>query len=320
MPSGDETGNTDETNIQNAINSALLTGKSILGFRPGRYYLKSSIQIPSHINAMIGNGSQIVASTNWAIVSDPGILVSILQGSGNLLIENLEFSDHNKTNSSLTVIKHAAPRSLILRKLKLFHQVNMISYSGLPGAGNVFIENVASLNGTWNFNHQNIWAKQFNVEGCNTTKIVNNSSELWVLGLKTEKNSTVLSTQFGGRSEVFAGFILFEEDEPTQHCFDLSGIAFSDFCKDEIIHNGGQVCAPAFVNDNSQVFLNYSVQPPSTGISYFEQVRTLNGPLCSVITNNQINWPGKTWIAMPAIYSDAIELPPIQSLLLDNSP
>lgn len=73
---------------------------------------------------------------------------------------------------------------------------------------------------------QHVWARQLNVEN-EGTHILNDSSQLWVLGLKTERGGTLLETRGRGRSEILGGF--------------------------SYTTTAGKL-APMFVTDNSSVF------------------------------------------------------------------
>jgi hypothetical protein len=50
-----------------------------------------------------------------------------------------------------------------------------------------------------------VWARQLNVEN-EGLHILNDASQLWVLGYKTERGGTLLKTRRGGTSEIIGGF------------------------------------------------------------------------------------------------------------------
>jgi hypothetical protein len=52
---------------------------------------------------------------------------------------------------------------------------------------------------------QKLWARQLNVEN-EGTHLLNDGSDVWILGYKTERGGTLLETRGGGRSEVLGGF------------------------------------------------------------------------------------------------------------------
>ncbi len=73
------------------------------------------------------------------------------------------------------------------------------------GAGDVFIDDVVS--GSVRLHGGRLWARQLNVEGRGEPKVLNDGGDLWILGIKTEGDSTAVDTRGGGRTEVAGGFI-----------------------------------------------------------------------------------------------------------------
>jgi len=53
---------------------------------------------------------------------------------------------------------------------------------------------------------QKVWARNTNTETYCHTHNTNRGGDLWVLGIKTEKDRTIFETTDGGRTEVFGGF------------------------------------------------------------------------------------------------------------------
>jgi len=53
---------------------------------------------------------------------------------------------------------------------------------------------------------QKVWARNTNTETYCHTHNTNKGGDLWVLGIKTEKDRTIFETTGGGRTEVFGGF------------------------------------------------------------------------------------------------------------------
>lgn len=52
---------------------------------------------------------------------------------------------------------------------------------------------------------QKLWARQLNIEN-EGTHLLNDGSDVWILGYKTERGGTLVDTRGGGRSEVLGGF------------------------------------------------------------------------------------------------------------------
>jgi len=79
-------------------------------------------------------------------------------------------------------------------------------YRNEPGAGRLFLEDVQG--GPWSFDSpQHVWARQLNPENADRPKISNRGGTLWILGLKTERPTTVLRTTNGGSTELLGGFV-----------------------------------------------------------------------------------------------------------------
>jgi hypothetical protein len=105
------------------------------------------------------------------------------------------------------LIDHACRRSLVLRDLHT--QVGAMYRNSVPG-GKVFIENVCSTDqfapyrNCFSFTGQQVWARQLNPERANP-EVLNDGSQLWVLGFKTEKSGTAFHTTHGGSTEALGG-------------------------------------------------------------------------------------------------------------------
>jgi hypothetical protein len=99
-------------------------------------------------------------------------------------------------------IEHAASRTLVLSSIAVNFQ-QTAAYRN-TGKGPLFIEDVVGAD--WRFKDQPVWARQFNVEN-KGTHITNDGATLWILGLKTEQEGTVIETRGGGRTELLGGFV-----------------------------------------------------------------------------------------------------------------
>ncbi|MEM8782494.1 MAG: glycosyl hydrolase family 28-related protein [Planctomycetota bacterium] len=97
------------------------------------------------------------------------------------------------------VIEHASSRT-----------VSVVNTTGISvigsGTGDFFLDDTVGGNYEFRGEGQNIWARQFDVENPGT-KVVNDGSNLWVLGIKTEQFGTVIDTINGGKTEVLGGLI-----------------------------------------------------------------------------------------------------------------
>ena len=141
----------------------------------------------------------------------------------------------NGFGSSGLFFEHASSRTLVLKSLQFGSYIS-------SGTGDLYIEDV--VGGPFTFNHQNVWARQFNVENSGT-HVTNNGGNLWILGMKTESGGTLIDTENGGRTELLGLF-----------CYTTQGGAI----------------APMFVNNNaslvvagqSEAWYNYGDSPYTT--------------------------------------------------------
>ncbi len=102
----------------------------------------------------------------------------------------------NGFGSSGQFFEHASARTLVLKSLQFGSYTN-------SGTGDLYIEDV--VGGPFTFNHQNVWARQFNVEN-HGTHVLNNGGNLWILGMKTESGGTLIDTENGGKTELLGLF------------------------------------------------------------------------------------------------------------------
>jgi hypothetical protein len=116
------------------------------------------------------------------------------------------------------------------RRAVMFRSVSDCDLTFTPKAerGELYFEDFVTHN--LNLRNQRVWARQLNVEN-EGMHIVNDHSDLWVLGYKTERGGTLLETRGGGRSEILGGF--------------------------SYTTTVGKL-APMFVNDDSSVFVFFT--------------------------------------------------------------
>ena len=99
------------------------------------------------------------------------------------------------------------------------------SYAIDHNAGDVFFSDVST--GKLRIDSAHVWARQLNTEGSEEAKTINDSGTLWVLGLKTEGDSTQVVSQNGARTEIAGAFIYATSGRPKQPCFTVTDSAFS---------------------------------------------------------------------------------------------
>ncbi len=136
--------------------------------------------------------SAIEATANLQALGDP--VFDIAAGTTPTIV--MQKADINA--GTALGVRHTAARTLVLRN------GSYSEYNG-SGTGQLFVEDV--VGGPWHTaNGQQVWMRQINPENP-VTKITNEGSDLWILGLKTEKVGTPIVTRNGGRTELIGGLI-----------------------------------------------------------------------------------------------------------------
>lgn len=180
-----------------AIQKAIDSGKSTVYFPRGTYYISQTVRVRGNVKRITGLGSTIAVTEPFSNQNQPVFRLE----NGNQNVVTLEHFWGNYSNyKNFYWVDHASARTLFLRNIA----VGAGKAYRNTGAGNLFIEDVSA--GEWIFNRQKVWARQLNPEGDNT-KIINNGGTLWILGLKTEDEGTVVETINGGKTEVLGGLI-----------------------------------------------------------------------------------------------------------------
>lgn len=159
------------------------------------------------------------------------------------------------------------------------------NYENVPGSGPLFLED---YQGCGVFRSTAVWARQLNPESCNkikgvnvTPKLVNDGSTLWILGLKTERPTTIITTRHGGRTEVLGGLIYPVEAVP---------------------HN-----QPAFVNTESSHWLSFVIHAHKPAASHHIIIEETHGGQTRHLTKKQV--PPRAQGSMIPLYVGYPEAP-----------
>jgi len=190
----------DTAAIQRAMNS----GRNVIYFQPGIYLINGSINVPASVRRIDFMYGDLVAGPDLQQRENAGAF-RVMDGKEPLVIENLYafelyFGAHY-------LVDHASRRTVVLQDLHT--QVGAMYRNSVPG-GKVFIENVCTTDSfepnpnCFTFTGQNVWARQLNPERANP-QVLNDGSQLWVLGFKTEGGGCAFRTTGGGSTEVLNG-------------------------------------------------------------------------------------------------------------------
>ena len=175
----------DTKSLQALLNS----GASTIYFPFGAYfsYSEAVISVPDTVKRIVGFSSIVNGST--AGTNGGGIRFVVNSNSTQpLVVEQFGYG---------IKVEHHGSRPVALKS-------GSYGYTSYPGAGSLYLEDV--ITGQLVIQQgQQVWARQFNNEVVGT-KITNNGT-LWVMGLKTENDGTVVDTGATGKTEVLGNLI-----------------------------------------------------------------------------------------------------------------
>lgn len=179
----------DGTAIQRAIDS----GADTVYLPAGLYRSRQSIRLRGPLRRLLG----LSALLRFDIPEQPAFIIA--DGGPDAVALEVERADRSQERYW---VQHASTRTLVLRGGSYINTV--------PG-GKVFIEDTAAV--PLIFDHQKVWIRQINTESYeHNPHIVNQGGDVWILGLKTEKDRTIIGTYQGGRTEVL-GALLYKNRE-----------------------------------------------------------------------------------------------------------
>lgn len=205
----------DDVDDTEAIQQALDSGHKVVYLRAGWYQVSRPLVVPPGVDAVVGFGAALDSRGGAFATSRPPGVFDVTAGPSPLTVAEIYF---RAAPAGLDVSSRAG-RAVHLRDLHLSEQ----PFDG--GAGDLYLTNVEG-GGPWIFRSgQQVWARQLNAERAGT-KIRNQGALLWVLGLKTEADGTVVSSGELARTEVLGGLLL--PAEPTgagTPAFEVTGSA-----------------------------------------------------------------------------------------------
>jgi Pectate lyase superfamily protein len=213
-------GSPDPGDDTDAIRAALAdTRKRTVYFPQGTYRVSGTLEIGAHVRRVIGMHA-ILDVSGGAFSAQPVIRVRDGDPAQPVVIERFKLEQgRGRLEFFAAWFEHASARPLLLRHVGDFARGAHGFYRNTVGAGALFVEDTAS-NGPWHFDApQDVWARQFNPEGHFTDPtqplVSKLGGRLWVLGLKTEGENTVLE-QRGGAAEVLGGLLYPSRPVPAQ--------------------------------------------------------------------------------------------------------
>ena len=200
--------NDDSPAIQRAMNS----GAAEIRFEPGRYLLNGPVVVPDTVEHIDFGFCDLVAGIDLKQSEAEGFLISGSNGARTLFVERiLAWEQWSGEHCTFT---HASQRTVCFKDL---HTQTLSFYRNTVPGGKVFFDNAASTTGVIPGTNghgrcpvilrgQKAWARQLNPER-GEPMILNDGSDLVLMGYKSEGMGVVAQTINGGRTEVLGGVV-----------------------------------------------------------------------------------------------------------------
>lgn len=203
-----EAGEPDDTA---AIQRAFDSGKGTVYFPNNRaYFLSDTVNVRGTVRQVMGMGSEIslgAASKPFGDAKNPRPLFRIEKTAApELIFENLFF---NAQYPGEILFENHSDGVVVIK-----NTCGWVGNSGQrrtyrnAGVGKLFLEDVF-LPG-WEFNGQQVWARQFNPENHDGDgsgpQVRNSGGRLWILGFKTEGPAPFITTEKGGSTELLGAY------------------------------------------------------------------------------------------------------------------
>ncbi|MBF2067339.1 MAG: glycoside hydrolase family 55 protein [Calothrix sp. C42_A2020_038] len=209
---------TDDQDDADAIQKAIDSGKSTIYFPNGKYLISKTIRVRNNVKRIKGFFSSL--QLLQPAMNAEGPVFRFEDGKSKTVVFEQFWGEYDR--GAFYWFEQATPRTLVLKNLYLGW--GKVYRNTVPGT--LFIEDVTGYQSLL-FDKQKVWARQLNVESATSPQIKNDGGSVWILGLKTEDEGTVVETTNNGKTEILGGLIY---------------PAAKNIPKDR----------PAFINDNSQ--------------------------------------------------------------------
>ena len=220
-----------------AIRRAFASGAGTIYFPHGKYLISENIAVPPSVHRIIGMNSTIhIYGERKPEFSREHGMLRVGEGKRPLVIEKLAFD--NSYMGDQVAVEATGARPVLLRDVI---GAGVTTLKRTATGGEAFLENTCC--GTVSVaGEKGVWARQLNTEGPGT-RIENSGAPLWVLGVKTEQDCTVLDNKNGARTQVLGGLLY-------------------------ITGTKADAAIPAFRNSDSQLLLSYVEESFSANATY----------------------------------------------------
>lgn len=174
-----------------------------------RFRISDSVSVSGGIRRITFMGQTIRAA--GALVSDGAdrAVFDIRVNGPDITFDSVVL-DFANNNNCFTWFDQNTAQTVVLRSVLGFGG-NI--YRNSTGGGKLFLEDIAG-GGLKITGGQRVWARQLNCEanfpdavddGGSATNVLNQSSSLWILGYKGERETTAITTRGGGQTEMLGG-------------------------------------------------------------------------------------------------------------------
>lgn len=207
------------TDSTSAIRAAFESGRPIIMFGSGHYFVNGKIRVPSTVKLVDFMFCDMFSGERLIGGEDDALFVIDEDSDEPLYMRQVytfeQFYGHFR------FICHASKRTLVLKDI---HNQASATYFNTVRGSKVYLDDCVNTVGTYSmntilnrgtppeycsvipyeFNGQQVWAYNLNPERADV-EVLNNGSSLTVFGLKVEGPGTAVRTVNGGQTRVFLG-------------------------------------------------------------------------------------------------------------------
>jgi len=210
-----------------AIQAAMDSGASTVYFQHSatQYRVSNTIHVRGNVSRIFGsNVTCTIAATNSFKIT--GTVTPVFQFDNTLshpvVLENLwlNFTWDNLSSAYLpataVAIQNNSSQDVIIRNFCSWGN-GIEAYRNGASPGRLFLEDVCSTGNAnrFTFTGQNVWARQLDPEVDTGSCVINDGGQLWILGIKTERDGVGVETRNGGQSEVIGSTIMTSQSVDT---------------------------------------------------------------------------------------------------------
>jgi hypothetical protein len=189
-----------------AIQRAIDSGRRIVYLPFGLYVVKDTLHIRGNVERLLGPCYIVPRGFNDAdrrspdfktVIPFEGVRRPVFRledgGPPAVVVDSLMAM----YGDAYWAFDHASARTWVLNSCYIGAYINTV-----PGGKAILND----FSGEVHIKGQKVWARNLNTETYVHTHNTNQGGDLWILGIKTEKDRTIVDTTAGGRTELFGGF------------------------------------------------------------------------------------------------------------------